>query len=313
MTQEEKNATQSEISTIKENIPTNSLELGTVMHFTVLEGKRVFSFVSPIDGYLNLLLLENYSHCTLQIQQRNYLLHEGENILIYVNKGVRFELESYCSDNRLLLMLFSCDKLLALQDEYITDAEQFRHGLVTKSDNRIALTQKQIIKLYKEKSCLNQLKIQTLLLELIINQIKGLSVDNEIKKITFSKNHFEKIQMVKQLINEDLSKNHTISDLAKAVGTNNQYLKKYFKQQYGKTVMNYMTEMKMEHAKKLILSGKYRITDVARMSGYKYSTHFTTAFKKYFGFVPNSLKYTLLLVHSETLIIPELLGLLKIV
>ncbi|VTP86630.1 hypothetical protein [Sphingobacterium daejeonense] len=30
--------------------------------------------------------------------------------------------------------------------------------------------------------------------------------------------------------------------------------------------------------------GKYRVSDVARMTGYKHSTHFTTAFKKYFWY-----------------------------
>lgn len=92
------------------------------------------------------------------------------------------------------------------------------------------------------------------------------------------------------IIEYDLSKNYTISELAKEVGTNEQYIKKYFKQYFGKTVMNYATNIKMEHAKKLILTGEYRIADVARMIGYKHPSHFTTAFKKYFGFTPNSLR-----------------------
>jgi len=300
MTQVEKKATHSEISGLRASILTNSLELGTVMYSNVLNGKQRFSFVSPIDGYLNLLLHEASSHCTLNINQHDYLIQEGENIFIHVRKGIPFELESYHSDNTLLLMLVNCKALMTLQDEYMCHAGQLNHGLVTKSDNRVSLTLKQVMGLNKEKSCLTQIKLQSLLLELLIYQIEGLQVDNDVKKISLSKNHFEKIQMVKRLIDSDLSKNHTISDLAKTVGTNNQYLKKYFKQQYGKTVMSYMTEMKMEHAKKLILTSKYRITDVARICGYKYSTHFTTAFKKHFGFVPNSLRYILLLASNET-------------
>lgn len=302
MTQVEKKAIHSEISVKAESITTNLLELGTAIHFTVLKGNQDFGLVSPIDGYLNLLLLENSSHCTLQVQEHNYLVHKGENIFIHVNKGDQLELKSYSSKNKFLLMLFDCNTLSNLQEEYFTDREQFKQGIVTKSDHRVSLTLKQIAELNEERSCLNQLKTQTLLLELIIHQIEGLRTDKEIKKISFSRNHFEKIQMAKQLIDKDLSKNHTIADLAKAVGTNNQYLKKYFKLQYGKTVMNYMTGMKMEHAKKLILLGKYRITDVARMSGYKYSTHFTTAFKKYFGYVPNSLKYIFLLINKEAVL-----------
>lgn len=67
--------------------------------------------------------------------------------------------------------------------------------------------------------------------------------------------------------------------------------------------MNYITEKKMEHAKELILTGNHRVSDVARMTGYKHSTHFTTAFKKHFGFIPNSLKYSFLLQQGTEIFI----------
>ncbi len=313
MTQSEKNTTQSEILPETTNgISTNMLELGTLMYFTVLKGRQKFNFTSPIDGYLNLLLLEDSANCSIQIQQDNYLLQAGDNMLIHMNKGDLFDLKSICLDNRILLMLIPSDKLLVFHDKYIADQERFQHGLLTKADGRIALALQQIFELYEADSYINQLKIQSLLLEVIIHQVESLFVENENKEIIANKNHYEKIQMVKKLIDEDFSKNHTISELAKSVGTNEQYLKKHFKQFYGKTIMNYITEMKMEHAKKLILMGKYRISDVARMTGYKHSTHFTTAFKKYFGIIPNSLRYTFLVAHEGVQAIPELLSNLPI-
>ena len=60
-------------------------------------------------------------------------------------------------------------------------------------------------------------------------------------------------------------------------------------------MLNYAIEKKMAYAKELILTGNYLVSDVARMTGYKHATHFTTAFKKHFGFIPNSLRYSLLL------------------
>ncbi|MGJ1206552.1 helix-turn-helix transcriptional regulator, partial [Sphingobacterium lactis] len=181
-------------------------------------------------------------------------------------------------------------------------------GMLTKADKRIALSLQQIFDLYLADSYLNQLKIQSLMLDIIIHQVETLYVENENKEILVNKNHYDKIQLAKKMIEEDLSRNHTISELAKAVGTNEQYLKKHFKQYYGKTVMNFITEMKMEHAKRLIMMGKYRISDVARMTGYKHSTHFTTAFKKYFGIIPNSLRYSFLVAHEGILAIPDLIS-----
>lgn len=309
MTQSEKKATQSEnLTDANMGLSPNMLELGTLMYFTVLKGRQRFNFISPIEGYLNLLVLEDSVNCNLQIQQNNYLLHSGENILIHMNKGDHFDLKSICSDNRILLILIPSDKFLAFHEKYRADQERFLHGLMTKADGRISLALQQIFELYEADSFINQLKIQSHLLEIIIHQVESLYVENENKEIISNKNHFEKIQLVKKMIDEDLSKNHSISELAKAVGTNEQYLKKHFKQYYGKTVMNYITEMKMEHAKKLILIGNHRISDVARLTGYKHPTHFTTAFKKYFGIIPNSLRYTFLIAHEGVQAIPEILS-----
>ncbi|MGH2622399.1 MAG: helix-turn-helix domain-containing protein, partial [Sphingobacterium sp.] len=127
---------------------------------------------------------------------------------------------------------------------------------------------------------------------------------SEIKK-----NHYEKIQLVKNLIDADFSQNHTIAELAKKAGTNEQYLKKYFKLCFGKTVMNYITQIKMEQAKKLILERNYRIADIAIMIGYKHATHFTNAFKKHFGIIPNSLRYTIVSFPFSS---PDLLAYLQL-
>ena len=46
----------------------------------------------------------------------------------------------------------------------------------------------------------------------------------------------------------------------------------------------------MEKAKKMLLTGEYRITEISEVVGYKHATHFTNAFKKFFGYLPQSLK-----------------------
>jgi AraC-like DNA-binding protein len=167
------------------------------------------------------------------------------------------------------------------------------------------LLQTQLLELYQKPTLLNELKIQSNLIEIIAHQIDGLLVENENQKVIAIKSHYDKIMLAKKMIDSDLSKNFTISELAKQVGTNEQYLKKYFKGYFGKTVLNYITDRKMTYAKELIVSGNYRVADVARMTGYKHSTHFTTAFKKYFGFIPNSLRYTYMLAHGAGEILSE--------
>ncbi len=105
-----------------------------------------------------------------------------------------------------------------------------------------------------------------------------LAQHEEEKTLTCLKpKEIEKMQLVKRLIEENLDQNPTIALLARTAGTNEQYLKKHFKTLFGHTVFGYITSCKMEKAKNMLLSGAYKITEVAEKSGYKHATHFTSA------------------------------------
>ncbi len=100
----------------------------------------------------------------------------------------------------------------------------------------------------------------------------------------------DKMNQVKTMIDNNPDESYTIAYLARAVGTNEQYLKNHFKILFGQTVFKYILSCKMERAREMILSEKYRIADIAELTGYKHATHFTNAFKKFFGYLPLTLK-----------------------
>lgn len=157
---------------------------------------------------------------------------------------------------------------------------------VTFSNSRIEFLLKEVVSTEKNKSC--RFRTSSILFELISLQLERLA--NEGTE-TDGQAHYDKILYTKRLIEENLAHSYTIPELARFAGTNEQYLKKYFKLYLGKTISQYTLEIKMNYAKNLLTTGKHRVADIARMIGYKHSTHFTTAFKKYFGFIPNSLRY----------------------
>ncbi|RZK39418.1 MAG: AraC family transcriptional regulator [Pedobacter sp.] len=124
----------------------------------------------------------------------------------------------------------------------------------------------------------------------------------------------EKMLEVKKLIDSNLNEAYTLAYLAKSVGTNEQYLKNHFKILQGQTVFGYILSCRMEKAKEMLLSGKYRITDIAELTGYRHATHFTTAFKKFFGYLPKTLKTKVLLSGYFSFNLDfELLGALMII
>lgn len=317
MTESEKKATHLEITVPKavsnKLYPLTAIKLN--MHYSLLNDTEAQYLMSPVDGFLNVLFpaAENSCICPYFFKQQSYVIRGGENIIHPIQKGEILEWKNIYKDNVAVVLFVSHEVLDDFKQKFEDNSERFKNGLSTKSDNRTRLLIDQAVDLLTHDTALNHLRVQALLIEILVHQIEGLFAENERHEIISDKNIYEKILLAKRLIERDFSKNYSITELAKSIGTNEQYLKTYFKQYFGKTVMNYITEKKMEHAKELILTGDYRVSDVARMTGYKHSTHFTSAFKKYFGFIPNSLKYTFLIANESAQILSEVGGIINII
>ncbi len=95
-----------------------------------------------------------------------------------------------------------------------------------------------------------------------------------------------RMQDAREILHRNIQNPCSLIDLAHRVGTNENYLKKHFKKVFGHTVYGYVHELRMEQAKQLLSRESYDINEIAKRSGYKYTHHFITAFKKYFGYAP---------------------------
>ncbi|MFZ4862343.1 helix-turn-helix transcriptional regulator [Sphingobacterium sp. Mn56C] len=277
-------------------------------HYIILDSTETKKVCSPITGFLNILLPSagNTCICPYVFRQQSFIVRGGENIIHSVQKGEVLEWKNIYEGNIAIAIFVPQEMLHDFKVKFDSHNSRFKNGMMTKSDNRIRLIINQILDLNSIVTPLNKLRIQAHIIEAIVHQIEGLYAENEKHEIIINKNHYDKILLAKALIEKDFTQSYTIQEIAKKIGTNEQYLKKYFKQYFGKTVMNYMTDVKMEHARKLIMTGEYRVSDVARLTGYKHATHFTTAFKKYFGFIPNSLRYTFLIASEGVSIVSEI-------
>ena len=87
-------------------------------------------------------------------------------------------------------------------------------------------------------------------------------------------------------IQRNYSRDLSVETIAEELGISGVYLIKIFKQETGKTVTEYLTEYRMEMAKKLILQRRWKIYDLAEQVGYHSAQYFSTVFKKYTGSTP---------------------------
>ncbi|SKB35597.1 AraC-type DNA-binding protein [Parapedobacter luteus] len=105
-----------------------------------------------------------------------------------------------------------------------------------------------------------------------------------------------RVYQVRDILHNEPAANHTLLSLAHRVGTNDATLKKHFKQVLGTTVFHYLTAHRMQLAKKMLLEENEKVASVAQRVGYKHGTHFTAAFKKYFGYLPTQIKTWLICI-----------------
>jgi AraC-like DNA-binding protein len=127
----------------------------------------------------------------------------------------------------------------------------------------------------------------TEILAIFFNKLKNKG--NTQKQIV-NEEDYNKILQVEALIKENIKKPLTIAELALVSGINQFKLKKNFKLIFGKPIFTYLTEIRMEQAKKLITERDFTIAEAAYEIGYKNPQHFTVAFKKVYDYLPSTLK-----------------------
>lgn len=125
------------------------------------------------------------------------------------------------------------------------------------------------------------------ILTLCLEQIS--SIDNP----SFKSLHYEmpKIRQTKAYLLDHLQEHLTLSFLAARAGMEKHTLARAFKKAYGKTIMDFLTEERMNRAKDLLRGSKMNLQLIAQKVGYKNHTHFTKAFKRKLNITPSTFRY----------------------
>ena len=169
-----------------------------------------------------------------------------------------------------------------------------KHGILSK--NNLWITPSMLSVIYEIINCnrkgyIKKLYLEAKVIELFTLQLEQFeNINNAPDQFSLQKNDLDKIHQAKDIIIENINEPCSLIHLAGKVGLNDFKLKKGFKEVYGTTIFDYLSETRMEKARLLLLEGKMNINEVSDAVGYKHSTHFTAAFKKKFGFLPKEIK-----------------------
>lgn len=94
------------------------------------------------------------------------------------------------------------------------------------------------------------------------------------------------IRFIEAHFTEDLS----VERISDAVQLNAAYLSRIFKQDTGKTILEYLTIRRIQESKKLLLSTKRNIHEIAQAVGYNNTNSYIRFFRKYEGVTPGEFR-----------------------
>jgi AraC-like DNA-binding protein len=102
------------------------------------------------------------------------------------------------------------------------------------------------------------------------------------------------IRRAKEFIQEHQTENLRLSNVAKAVNTSTFYFCKMFKKVTGVNFTDYLSRVRIEKSKNLLLNPNLRVSEIAFEVGFQSLTHFNRVFKKTVGQSPTEYRTQLL-------------------
>lgn len=129
-----------------------------------------------------------------------------------------------------------------------------------------------------------QIKTKVILLQFILEMWeKGLVIEND----TNGRNIVEK-EMV-SYIQQNFTGKISLKEFGEQFHLSEKYISRYFKEHFHITLSQYITYLRLEHAKQLLQDTDMPVTEVALQSGYQNVSYFIRSFKKAYAVSP--LKY----------------------
>lgn len=89
-----------------------------------------------------------------------------------------------------------------------------------------------------------------------------------------------------EYLQKEFDKPIVLHELAQMAGVHPTYYSSLFKQKMGRTPIEYLTAIRMNRAKEMLIEAKDKVRDVARHVGYKDEFYFSRRFKEQYGIAP---------------------------
>ena len=246
---------------------------------------------------LNFICCNNVEAAIDDVASEKFTTENTHNILYTSRLNATFKIPAHEEINYLSIIL-SPDFYAQLINEDWAVHEKFSKNISQKKSGYI--TPKYLpynsgihwviheIKKCRYEGSMKKMYLEAKIRELLILQLESLKETQS--RAAVDEKDFQKLLEAKQILEENFTNAPTLSELSRLISLNEFKLKKGFKACFSTTIKSYVTKLRMEHAKKLFKDNASNVGEVAYKCGYKDVSHFSSAFKLFYGFTPVSFR-----------------------
>ncbi|KQO20960.1 DNA-binding protein [Flavobacterium sp. Leaf82] len=270
--------------------------LDTQMYF--LTPQTIVFEIDEESVVMNFICCNNVETQIDQLESEKYSKENTHNIFYTTNYKATFKIPAFEQINYLSVIL-SKDFYYQIINEDWELHEKFSKNILLKKSSY--LTSKYLpftpaiqwviheIKNCNRQGALKKMYIETKVRELLIHQLEAI-ITLPVQKDQIDEDDYNKLQQAKLILDEDYVHAPTLAELSRLISLNEFKLKKGFKACFGTTVKSYIIKLRMERAKELFQNKASTVSEVAYKCGYKDVSHFSAAFKNFYGFSPQKFK-----------------------
>lgn len=189
-----------------------------------------------------------------------------------------FDPEFFTESNRDVMELFHLD-LSHMPEIYFEKRDTY----IAEASAGMRANLERLWHLYESPSVFH---MKLCVLDLLYQLLDDHNISQEKPLAFYTSVQVEIAKKAEQILTADLKQHIPMKEIAQRFGVSETSLKNYFRGVYGKNVSDYLRDLRMSIAEKLLTETKLPISEIASQVGYTKQGKFAEVFKKQLGLSP---------------------------
>ncbi len=130
--------------------------------------------------------------------------------------------------------------------------------------------------------------VESAVLWSLVRMVRELNISEPVPPVGFEETKNKRTYEIAEYMSENIDAISSLDELAKRFDISKFYMCRVFKEVTGYTILEYLTILKIQQARRYLADSDMNISQIAKKVGYNSLTHFEKEFKRYMHMSPTS-------------------------